>query len=61
LDIDHHKPIHIEITRPTLLQANRENAYDSLIPPMNDRIIAEYTDRYRESLENEAIWKILRE
>ena len=61
LDIDHHKPIHIEITRPTLLQANRENAYDSLIPPMNDRIIAEYTDRYREDLENEAIWKILHE
>ena len=61
LDIDHHKPIHLEITRPTLLQANRENAYDSLIPPMDDRIIAEYTDRYRENLENEAIWKILRE
>lgn len=61
LDIDHHKPIHLEITRPTLAQATRENAYDSLIPPMNDRIIAEYTDRYREDLENEAIWKILRE
>ena len=61
LDVDHHKPIHLEITRPTLAQATRENAYDSLIPPMNDRIIAEYTDRYRESLENEAIWKILRE
>ena len=61
LDIDHHKPIHLEITCPTLAQATRENAYDSLIPPMNDRIIAEYTDRYREDLENEAIWKILRE
>lgn len=61
LDIDHHKPIHIEITRPTLLQSNRENAYDSLVPPMNDRIQTEYTDKYRENLENEAIWKILRE
>jgi len=61
LDIDHHKPIHLEITRPTLVRADREVAYDSLVPPMNDRIIAEYTDRYREELENEAIWKILRE
>lgn len=61
LDIDHHKPIHIEITRPTLAHATRENAYDSLIPPMNDRITTEYSDRYREELENEAIWKILRE
>ena len=48
LDIDHHKPIHLEITRPTLNQATREAAYDSLTPPMNDRIMAEYTDRYRE-------------
>jgi len=61
LDVDHHKPIHLEITRPTLLQANREAAYDSLIPPMDERITAEYTDRYRENLENEAIWRILRE
>lgn len=61
LDIDHHKPIHLEITRPTLAQAIRENAYNSLTPPMNDRITAEYTDRYREELENEAIWKILHE
>jgi len=61
LDIDHHKPIHIEITRPTLVRADREAAYNSLVPPMNDRITAEYTDRYREELENEAIWKILRE
>ena len=61
LNIDHHKPIHIEINRPTLATADRETAYDSLVPPMNDRIMAEYDDRYRENLENEAIWRILRE
>ena len=66
LDIDHHKPIHLEITRPNLLRANRENAYDSLVPPMDERIAAEYgtdgdTSKYREDLENEAIWSILRE
>ena len=61
LDIDHHKPIHLEIARPTLAQADREHAYDSLVPPMNDRIQAEYSDHYRENLENEAIWNILRE
>jgi len=65
LDIDHHKPIHLEITRPTLAQAVREAAYDSLNttthPTMDERIEAEYTDRYREELENEAIWRILRE
>lgn len=61
LDIDHHKPIHIEITRPILDHVARENAYDTLIPPIDDRIVAEYDDRYRENLENEAIWKILRE
>ena len=61
LDIDHHKPIHLEITRPILVQADREVAYDSLTPPMNDRISAEYSDEYRENIENEAIWKILRE
>ena len=61
LDIDHHKPIHLEITRPTLAQTDREHAYDTLVPPMNDRIQAEYSDHYRENLENEAIWNILRE
>lgn len=64
LDIDHHKPIHLEIARPTLTQAVREAAYDSLNtthPTMDERIEAEYTDRYREELENEAIWRILRE
>ena len=62
LDIDLHKPIHLEITRPTLdVHLDREPAYDSLIPPMNDRIQAEYSDHYRENLENEAIWRILRE
>lgn len=61
LDIDHHKPIHIEVTGPTLTQAIRENAYDSLRPPMGQRIEAEYSDNYRENLENEAIWRILRE
>ena len=61
IDIDHHKPLHLEITRPILNQATREAAYDSLTPPMNDRIMSEYTDRYREELENESIWRILRE
>lgn len=61
LDIDHHKPIHLEIARPTLAQRDREDAYDRLMPPMDERIEAEYTDRYRENLENEAIWNILRE
>jgi len=61
LDIDHHKPIHLEITRPTLVRADREAAYDSLVPPMNERIAAEYSDKYREGLETDAIWSILRE
>lgn len=61
LDIDHHKPIHLEITRPTLVRANREAAYDSLVPPMDERIAAEYSDKYREGLETDAIWSILRE
>ena len=61
LNIDHHKQIHLEITRPTLLRANRENAYDSLLPPMDERVAAEYSDNYRENLENDAIWSILRE
>ena len=61
LDIDHHKPIHLEITRPTLDHTARENAYDRLNPPMNERVAAEYSDKYRENLENEAIWSILRE
>ena len=61
LDIDHHKPIHLEITRPTLVRANREAAYDSLVPPMDERIAAEYSDKYREGLEADAIWSILRE
>lgn len=61
LDIDHHKPIHIEITRPTLDHTARENAYDRLTPPMNERVESEYTNKYREELENEAIWSILRE
>ena len=60
LDIDHHKPIHLEITRPTFNQAARENAYDNLVPPMNERIQAEYSDQYRENLENDAIWQIVR-
>ena len=60
LDIDHHKPIHLEITRPTLNQAARENAYDNLLPPMDERIQAEYSDQYRENLENDAIWQIVR-
>ena len=61
LNIDHHKPIRLEITSPVLTQRIRQNAYDSLRPPMDERIEAEYTDRYRESLENESIWNILRE
>lgn len=66
LDIDHHKPIRLEITRPTLVENDRQNAYDSLMPPMNERITAEYgvddtPSKYREELENEAIWSILRE
>ena len=60
-DIDHHKPIRIEITRPTLEQRERNDAYETLMPPMNERIEAEYSNRYREDLENEAIWRILRE
>jgi len=64
LDIDHHKPIHLEITAPELPQdwsPSRREAYDSLVPPMNERIQAEYSDRYREDIENEQIWRILRE
>lgn len=61
LNIDHHKPIRLEITSPVLTQRIRQNAYDSLRPPMNERVAAEYSDHYRENIENDAIWRILRE
>lgn len=61
LNIDHHKPIHLEITKPTLSTGDREHAYDSLTPPMNERVAAEYSNHYREDIENNQIWKILRE
>jgi hypothetical protein len=51
----------LEITRPTLDHTARENAYDRLTPPMNERVESEYTNKYREELENEVIWSILRE
>ena len=44
-----------------LSAAWRRTAYNNLRPPMNDRIASEYSDNYRENLENEAIWRILRE
>ena len=61
LNIDHHKPLHLEITRPELNNAARLAAYNTLTPPMNNRIQAEYSNNFRENLENEAIWDILRE
>ena len=39
----------------------RMTAYNNLRPPMDNRIASEYSDNYREGLENEAIWRILRE
>lgn len=61
LDIDHHKPIHLTIVSPSLWLWAREHAYDTLNPPMNERIEAEYSDYHRVNLENEVIWNILRE
>ncbi|MBR6908472.1 hypothetical protein IKN40_08575 [bacterium] len=51
----------MEITRPELNNAARLAAYNTLTPPMNNRIQAEYSNNFRENLENEAIWDILRE
>ena len=61
LNIDHHKPLHLEINQPALNNPERLAAYDTLIPPMNERIQAEYSDNFRENLENEVIWNLLRE
>lgn len=63
INIAYNKKIQINLTDWSIpLDPDwRRDAYDSLIPPMNDRIQAEYSDHYRENLENEAIWRILRE
>ena len=61
LNIEHLKPINLKIDLPKLPQANRKNAYESInSPTMDERIASKYDDQYRENIENEIIWDILR-
>lgn len=66
INLDHYKTFNLTINAPTLILGDRQWAYDNLNqnnpagnPTINTRLAAEYSDRNRETLENEVIWEVL--
>lgn len=62
VNLDHYKTFNLTINAPQLPLGDRQQAYNNLNQnnTINQRLVAEYSEPHRTTVENEVIWEILR-